>query len=79
MKVVITQEHIAKLLKLDNSGEVMSNYKLSKTHQEAIISDLFESGSDKNMVRDLKTEPKVICRIMQTSLCTRNGGTDTIS
>jgi hypothetical protein len=31
MNVVITQEHIAKLLKLDNTGEVISNYKTAKT------------------------------------------------
>ncbi|KAK2368221.1 hypothetical protein QL285_081430 [Trifolium repens] len=79
MKVVINQEHIAKLLKLDNTSEVISNYKFSKSHQEAIKTDLFEPGSDGKLVRDLRPEPKTICRIMQTSLFSRNGGTDSIS
>jgi hypothetical protein len=79
MKVVITQAHIAKLLKLDNTGKVMSDYTTTKTHQEAIKTDLFEPGSDDKRVRDLKNESKLLIRIMQTSMFTRNGGTDTTS
>jgi plasmid maintenance system killer protein len=42
MKVVITQAHTAKLLRLDNTGEVISEYKTAPTHQEAIKAVLFE-------------------------------------
>jgi hypothetical protein len=62
---------------LDNSSEVISNYKTAKTYQEAIKAELFESGSEGKVVKDMKTEPKIICRILQTVFFPWNEGTDT--
>jgi hypothetical protein len=79
MKVVITQEHIAKLLGLDNTGEVISNYKKAVTHQESIRVYLFEPNFGCGKARNLLDESKIIFRIMQNFVFTRDGGNDTIS
>jgi hypothetical protein len=44
IEVVITQEHIAKLLGLDNEGEIISNYKVGSKYGDSIKQDLFPAG-----------------------------------
>jgi hypothetical protein len=79
MKVVITQEHIAKMLGLDNTGENVFNYKTGKMYKEAIQKDLYEIQSNFGKVASLKVEFRVAFRVMLASIFTRTGGNDTIS
>jgi hypothetical protein len=41
IEVIITQEHIAKLLGLDNEGELINQYKENSKHAKSIKEDLF--------------------------------------
>jgi hypothetical protein len=80
LEVVITQAHIAKMLGLDNEGEVISNYLKGSKYEESIKQDLFPSGtSDFGRSANLKPKFFVTFRILIASIITRGGGTDTIS
>jgi hypothetical protein len=82
LEVVITQAHIAKMLGLDNEGEIISNYKAGSMYEEAIKQDLHLPGTSKSdfgKAASLKPEFLVAFRIMLASIVTRGGGTDTIS
>jgi hypothetical protein len=41
LEVIITQEHIAKLLGLDNEGEKINQYKKESAYADSIKEDLF--------------------------------------
>jgi hypothetical protein len=43
--VLITQEHVAKILGLDNKGEDVNMYKLKSKYIESIKADLFPAGT----------------------------------
>jgi hypothetical protein len=80
IEVVITQEHIAKLLGLDNEGEIISNYKVGSKYGDSIKQDLFPAGTiDFGRSANLLPEFFVAFRIMIASIIIRNGGTYTIS
>jgi hypothetical protein len=82
LEVVITQTNIAKMLELDNEGEIISNYKVRSKYEEAIKLDLHLHGTSKNEFgrpASLKPEFLVAFRIMLASIVTRGGRTDTIS
>jgi hypothetical protein len=48
LEVVITQTNIAKMLELDNEGEIISNYMVRSKYEEAIKLDLHLHGTSKN-------------------------------
>jgi hypothetical protein len=79
IKVVITQEHIEKMLGLDNQGENVFHYKNGKIYKDAIEEDLYEVKRDFGKVASLKVDVIVAFKVMLASIFTRNGGTDTIS
>jgi hypothetical protein len=82
MEVVITQAHIAKMLGLDNEGEIISNYKVGSMYEETIKQDLHLPGTSKSeigKIASLKPKFLVAFRIMLAFIVTRGGGTDTIS
>jgi hypothetical protein len=82
VEVEITQAHIAKMLGLDNEGEIIFNYKVGSMYEEAIKQDLHLPGTSKSdfgKAASLKPEFLVAFRIMLASIVTRGGGTYTIS
>jgi hypothetical protein len=80
LEVVITQEHIAKLLGLDNEGEKINQYKVRSKYADAIKEDLFPAGTvDYGKSKLMKREFLVAFRIFIASIVTRDGGTYTIS
>jgi hypothetical protein len=80
IEVVITQEHIAKFLELDNEGETINHYKAGSKSADSIKQDLFPAGTaDYGRSANLKPEFFVAFRILIASIVTRGGGTDTIS
>ncbi|KAK2374420.1 hypothetical protein QL285_075384 [Trifolium repens] len=80
IEVVITQEHIAKLLGLDNEGETINHYKDGSKYADSIKKDLFPANTaDYGKSANLKPEFLVAFRILIASIVTRGGGTDTIS
>ncbi|KAK2363164.1 hypothetical protein QL285_088173 [Trifolium repens] len=80
IEVVITQEHIAKMLGLDNKGELINQYKAGSKYANSIKKDLFpENTADHGKSANLKPEFLVAFRIIIASIITRGGGTDTIS
>ncbi|KAK2389989.1 hypothetical protein QL285_063540 [Trifolium repens] len=82
IEVVITQEHIAKMLGLDNEGELINQYKVGSKFAESIKEDLFPpntSLAEFGKAKFMKKEFFVAFRIFMASIVTRDGGTDTIS
>ncbi|KAK2367887.1 hypothetical protein QL285_081130 [Trifolium repens] len=80
IEVVITQEHIAKLLGLDNEGETINHYKAGSKYADSIKKDLFPANTaDYGKSANLMLEFLVAFRILIASIVTRGGGTDTIS
>ncbi|KAK2356935.1 hypothetical protein QL285_094252 [Trifolium repens] len=82
IEVIITQEHIAKLLGLDNEGELINQYKANSKHAESIKEDLFPPNTSLEgfgKAKFLKKEFFVVFRIHIASIVTRDRGTDTIS
>ncbi|WJX61598.1 NADH:ubiquinone reductase (H(+)-translocating) [Trifolium repens] len=82
INVLITQEHIAKVLGLDNEGENVNLYKVKSKHIEAIKKDLFPPGiteAEFGKAKFMKKEFNFAFKVFLASIITREGGKDTIS
>ncbi|WJX57749.1 NADH:ubiquinone reductase (H(+)-translocating) [Trifolium repens] len=82
INVLITQEHIAKVLGLDNKGENVDDYDEKSKHLEAIKQDLFlpgSSNSDFGKAKFMRPNFGFAFRVFLASIITREGGYDTIS
>ncbi|KAK2396230.1 hypothetical protein QL285_057893 [Trifolium repens] len=82
INVLITQEHIAKILGLDNEGENVDEYGEKSKHIESIKKDLFLPGSTNNdfgKAKFMKQNFIFAFKVFLASIITREGGYDTIS
>ncbi|KAK2354921.1 hypothetical protein QL285_092383 [Trifolium repens] len=82
INVLITQEHIAKILGLDNEGENVDEYGEKNKHIESIKKDLFLPGSANNdfgKAKFMKQNFNFAFKVFLASIITREGGYDTIS
>ncbi|KAK2403232.1 hypothetical protein QL285_052688 [Trifolium repens] len=82
INVLITQEHVAKVLGLDNEGENVDDYDDKSKHLEAIKKDLFLyeiSKADFGRAKFMKQNFNFAFRVFLASIITREGGFDTIS
>ena len=82
INILITQEHIAKMLGLDNKGEDVDMYDEKSKHLEAINQDLFMPGCsnrDFGKLKFMKHQFGFAFRVFLASIVTREGGLDTIS
>ncbi|KAK2444065.1 hypothetical protein QL285_015120 [Trifolium repens] len=80
--VLITQEHVAKILGLDNKGQDVNAYKTKSKFTEAIEADLFTAGTTNKQfgnAKYLKSEFNFAFRVFLASIIPRIGGKDTIS
>jgi hypothetical protein len=74
--VLITQEHIAKVLGLDNEGEKVNMYKANSKFIESVKEDLFlpgTSGSDFGRAKFMKKEYNIAFKVFLASIVTREG------
>jgi hypothetical protein len=82
INVLITQEHIAKILVLDNEGEDINLYQLKSKYSECIKEDLFPAGtkdSEIGKAKFMKPKFNLAFKVFLTSIITREGGKDIIS
>jgi hypothetical protein len=82
INVLITQEHVAKVLGLDNKGEDVNQYKTKSKYTECIKKDLFPSGTkerDFGKAKCMKMEFHFAFKVFLSSIITREGGRDTSS
>ncbi|KAK2382847.1 hypothetical protein QL285_070360 [Trifolium repens] len=82
INVLITQEHVAKVLGLDNEGENVDDYDEKSKHLEAIKKDLFLpniSKADFGRAKFMKQNFNFAFKVFLASIITREGGFDTIS
>ncbi|KAK2421573.1 hypothetical protein QL285_032189 [Trifolium repens] len=86
INVLITQEHIAKILGLDNEGENVDEYGEKSKHIESIKKDLFlpgcannDFGKAKFMKQNFSFAFSFAFKVFLASIITREGGYDTIS
>jgi hypothetical protein len=82
INVLITQEHIAKVMGMDNEGENVDDYDEKSKHLEAIKRDLFlpgSSNSDFGKAKFMRHNFGFAFRVFLASIITREGGYDTIS
>ncbi|KAK2449774.1 hypothetical protein QL285_008934 [Trifolium repens] len=82
LNVLITQEHVAKVLGLDNKGEDVNLYKTKSKYTECIKKDLFPFGTqerDFGKAKCMKKEFHFSFKVFLASIITREGGKDTIS
>ncbi|WJX19324.1 NADH:ubiquinone reductase (H(+)-translocating) [Trifolium repens] len=82
INVLITQEHIAKILGLDNEGENVDEYGEKSKHIESIKKDLFLPGCTNNdfgKAKFMKQNFSFAFKVFLASIITREGGYDTIS
>ncbi|KAK2437062.1 hypothetical protein QL285_021999 [Trifolium repens] len=82
INVLITQEHIAKILGLDNEGENVDEYGEKSKHIESIKKDLFLPGcanNDFGKAKFMKQNFSFAFKVFLASIITREGGYDTIS
>ncbi|KAK2374113.1 hypothetical protein QL285_075095 [Trifolium repens] len=82
INVLITQEHIAKILGLDNEGENVDEYGEKSKHVESIKKDLFFPGcanNDFGKAKFMKQNFIFAFKVFLASIITREGGYDTIS
>ncbi|KAK2368989.1 hypothetical protein QL285_082147 [Trifolium repens] len=82
INVLITQEHIAKILGLDNEGENVDEYGEKSKHIESIKKDLFLPGCANNDFGKAKFMKQIFSfafKVFLASIITREGGYDTIS
>ncbi|KAK2404216.1 hypothetical protein QL285_053580 [Trifolium repens] len=80
--VLITQEHVAKILGLDNKGQDVNAYKSKSMYTESIKADLFPAGTTEKQfgnAKFLKPEFNFAFRVFLASIIPRIGGKDTIS
>jgi hypothetical protein len=74
--VLITQEHIAKVLGLDNEGEKVNQYKLKSKFADSIREDLYPAGrgeSELGKAKFMKTEFNIAFKVILASIVTREG------
>ncbi|MCH92626.1 hypothetical protein A2U01_0013566, partial [Trifolium medium] len=76
---VITQAHIAKLLEIEDKGEIMSHYKNNSVHLEAIRDELFEDKSQLGKAKAMFEKYIMIFKILLTSFFPRESSPDQIS
>ncbi|KAK2421690.1 hypothetical protein QL285_032292 [Trifolium repens] len=82
INVLITQEHIAKILGLDNEGENVDEYGEKSKHIESIKKDLFLPGcanNDFGKAKFMKQNFSFAFKVFLAYIITREGGYDTIS
>ncbi|KAK2397023.1 hypothetical protein QL285_058647 [Trifolium repens] len=82
INVLITQEHIAKILGLDNEGENVDEYGEKSKHIESIKKDLFLPGSSNNdfgKAKFMRQNFNFAFKVFLAPIITREGGYDTIS
>ncbi|KAK2363239.1 hypothetical protein QL285_088241 [Trifolium repens] len=82
INVLITQEHIAKILGLDNEGENVDEYGEKSKHIESIKKDLFlpsSANNDFGKAKFMKQNFSFAFKVFLASIITREGGYDTIS
>ncbi|KAK2427858.1 hypothetical protein QL285_026413 [Trifolium repens] len=82
INVLVTQEHIAKILGLDNEGENVDEYGEKSKHIESIKKDLFLPGcanNDFGKAKFMKQNFSFAFKVFLASIITREGGYDTIS
>ncbi|WJX77512.1 NADH:ubiquinone reductase (H(+)-translocating) [Trifolium repens] len=82
INVLITQEHVAKVLGLDNEGENVDDYDEKSKHLEAIKKDLFlpdSSKADFGRAKFMRQNFNFSFKVFLASIITREGGFDTIS
>ncbi|WJX51640.1 hypothetical protein P8452_37817 [Trifolium repens] len=80
--VLITQEHVTKILGLDNKGQDVNTYKSNSMYTESIKADLFPAGTTEKQfgnAKYLKPEFNFAFRVFLASIIPRIGGKDTIS
>jgi hypothetical protein len=82
LNVLITQEHVAKMLGLDKEGEDVNQYKLKSKYTDSIKQDLFPPGTkekDFGKAKFMKKNFQFTFKVFLASIITREGGKDTIS
>ncbi|KAK2356139.1 hypothetical protein QL285_093494 [Trifolium repens] len=80
--VLITQEHVAKILGMDNEGEKINLSKSNSKYVDSIKKDLFPAGtreSEFGRAKFMKKEFNIAFNVFLASIVTRDGGKDTIS
>jgi hypothetical protein len=81
MSVLIRQEHIAKLLGVDNQGHDINDFKSKSKFLEAVHDDLFPKGTHAKQygkAKHMKEEFNIAFRIIIASFVTREGGKDSV-
>ncbi|KAK2403463.1 hypothetical protein QL285_052897 [Trifolium repens] len=82
INVLITQEHVAKVLGLDNEGENVNLYKVKSKYADSIKEDLYPTGTrdaELGKAKFMKKEFNFAFNVFLASIITREGGKDTIS
>jgi hypothetical protein len=82
ISVLITQEHVAKVLGLDNEGKNVNQYKVKSKYADSIKEDLYLAGrkdSELGKAKLMKSEFNFAFKVFLASIITREGGKDTIS
>ncbi|KAK2363275.1 hypothetical protein QL285_088274 [Trifolium repens] len=82
INVLITQEHVAKVLGLDNEGENVYLYKVKSKYADSIKEDLYPTGTrdaELGKAKFMKKEFNFAFKVFLASIITREGGKDTIS
>jgi hypothetical protein len=82
MSVLIKQEHIAKMLGVDNKGFDVNEYKGKSKYLKSVHDDLFPSGTaakEFGKAKHMKERFNIAFRIIINSFVTREGGKDSIS
>ncbi|KAK2369623.1 hypothetical protein QL285_082745 [Trifolium repens] len=82
INVLITQEHVAKVLGLDNEGENVNQYKVKSKYADSIKEDLYPAGTrdaELGNAKFMKKEFNFAFKVFLASIITREGGKDTIS
>ncbi|KAK2382125.1 hypothetical protein QL285_069678 [Trifolium repens] len=82
INVLITQEHVAKVLGLDNEGENVNQYKVKSKYADSIKEDLYPAGTrdaELGKSKFMKKEFNFAFKVFLASIITREGGNDTIS
>jgi hypothetical protein len=80
--VLIRQEHIAKLLGLDNEGIDINDFKTKSKYTEFVNEDIFPVGTSAKefgKAKFMKKKFNFAFRVFLASFITRDGGKDTIS
>jgi hypothetical protein len=82
MSVVIKQEHVAKMLGLDNKGRDVNEYKGTTKYTSEINRDLFPAGTstkEYGKAKFMHENFNIAFRVFINSFITREGGKDSIS